>query len=194
MSARSTRFLAVAVVVALAVAVSAVSIAGQGQDRPSFTGQWTVDTPPAPAGGRGPRGGAPADLGSGWTTTFTITQDAAQLTVQYAFFTRGDMQPPTRVVFALDGSETANSVMMGRGTQTEKSRAAWDNNRLVIATTYTFANPATGAPETGKITRTLSLDPNGLLVVEVLRHGVLGGPDTTSRTAHRRAGSGGARP
>ncbi|HET9373236.1 MAG TPA: hypothetical protein VFO19_23395 [Vicinamibacterales bacterium] len=78
--------------------------------------------------------------------------------------------------------------MRGRGIQTERSRARWDGARLVITTTYTFANPATNAPETGTTTRTLSLDESGALVVDVVRHGVLGGADTTTRTTYRKAG------
>ena len=68
----------------------------------------------------GPRGRG--DMGSGWGSTITITQDAARLTVEYAFFSRGDMQPPLKFVYALDGSETKNSVMMGRGIQGQTSR------------------------------------------------------------------------
>jgi hypothetical protein len=158
------------------------------QDRPSFAGQWTAVAPVSEPGARGGRGAVRGDMGSGWANTITITQDAARLTVQYAFFARGDMQPPTRVVYALDGSESANDVMRGRGIQTERSRAKWDGARLVITTTYTFANPATNAPETGTTTRTLSLDESGALVVEVVRHGVLGGADTTTRTTYRKAG------
>jgi hypothetical protein len=174
--------LTIGVVLALATPAGA-------QDRPNFAGQWTAIAPAPDPGARGGRGGAPADMGSGWPGAIAITQDASRLTVQYSFFGRGDMQPPTRVVYALDGSETANDVMMGRGIQTERSRARWDGNRLVITTTYAFANPATNAPETGTTTRTFSLDANGALVLDVVRHGALGGADTTTRTTYRKAGA-----
>src|SRR5687768_7442126 len=99
------------------------------QPRPDFSGRWTsVPDPavqpaqpvPSPAGQRG--GGLPVrsgDMGSGWGSTVTIVQTATALTVEYAFFTRGDMQPPLKFAFALDGSESKNTVMMGRGFQVE---------------------------------------------------------------------------
>lgn len=166
-----------------AFVVATAPIWTMAQERPSFAGRWAVDAP-AP-GGRG-RGAVRADMGSGWGNAITLTQDASRLTVEYAFFTRGDMQPPTRVVFALDGSESTNSRMMGRGIQAERSRARWEAAALVITTTYTFANPATDKPETGSMTRTISLESPDLLVVDVVRHGVLGGQDTKTQTKYRR--------
>lgn len=60
-------------------------------------------------------------MGSGWGSTITLAQTARVLTVEYAFFTRGDMQPPVKFTFALDGSESKNTVMMGHGYQVERS-------------------------------------------------------------------------
>ncbi len=96
-------------------------------------------------------------MGSGWGSTITVTQDAARLTVEYAFFGRGDMQPPLKFVYALDGSETKNSVMMGRGMQVQTSRTAWDGAKLKITTLHTLADPATGKPMTAEVVQTLSL-------------------------------------
>ena len=73
-------------------------------------------------------------MGSGWGSTITITQDAARLTVEYTFFARGDMQPPLKFVYALDGSETKNSVMMGRGMQVQTLEDGVGRRRLVITT------------------------------------------------------------
>src|SRR4029434_7956929 len=99
------------------------------------------------------RGGASSgDMGSGWGSNITVTQDANRLTVEYAFFARGDMQPPLRFVYALDGSESKNSVMMGRGIQMQVSKTAWDGDKLVITTTHTFADPATGKPAMATVT------------------------------------------
>jgi hypothetical protein len=90
-----------------------------------------MDDDPDPArrcaagtGRRAPRaaGRTAGDVGSGWGSTITITQSATSLTVEYAFFTRGDMQPPLKFVYALDGSESKNTVMMGRGIQTQTAR------------------------------------------------------------------------
>jgi hypothetical protein len=191
-----------------------VAAAVIAQSKPDFSGRWTSEPEPAavappgaggaPAGagagrgvgaarGAGPqRAGGPGpgrgrgDMGSGWGPTITITQDANRLTVEYAFFARGDMQPPLRFVYALDGSETRNSVMMGRGIQVQTSRAGWNAEKLVITTTHTFAHPETGKPMTQDVTQTLSLESSASLVVETTRAGVLGGSTTTTKTAYRK--------
>jgi hypothetical protein len=125
-------------------------------------------------------------MGSGWGPTITITQDAARLTVEYAFFARGDMQPPLRFAYALDGSETKNTVMMGHGMQTQTSTARWDGAKLVITTRHSFLDPATNKPSATVVTQTLSLESPTSLVVEVTRAGVAGGPATTTKTAYRK--------
>ncbi|MGH7554208.1 MAG: hypothetical protein ACREMQ_14470 [Longimicrobiales bacterium] len=182
-----------------AVALLAGSVAAQ---RPDFSGRWTTQPDPAATaqrgsvpdsaqgqrGGRagGGRGGRVGDMGSGWGSTITIAQDANALTVEYAFFGRGDMQPPLRFIYALDGSETKNSVMMGRGTQTQLSKAMWDADKLVITTRHSFANPENGQPMTSEVTQTLSLESAAALVVETVRGGVMGGPASTTRTVYRK--------
>jgi hypothetical protein len=125
-------------------------------------------------------------MGSGWGSTITITQDTARLTVEYAFFGRGDLQPPLRFSYALDGSESRNTVMMGNGMQVQTSRAAWEGDTLVITTWHTFTNPDTGKPERAEVKHALSLESPSALVVEVARAGVLGGPATTTRTVYRK--------
>ena len=155
-----------------------------------FSGRWTTDPDPAaqPAGGApgAGRGGARGDMGSGWGPTITITQNAQQLTVEYAFFARGDMQPPLRFVYALDGSETKNTVMMGHGMQVQTSRAKWDGAKLAITTRHSFVDIATNKPATTEITQTLSLESPTALVVEVTRPGVGSGPATTTKTVYRK--------
>src|SRR5688572_33215568 len=111
--------------------------------------------PPARGGAAGGRGGRMGDMGSGWGSSITITQDANRLTVEYAFFGRGDMQPPLRFVYALDGSETRNRMMMGRGIQELPARTTWENDQLVITTVHTFANPADGKPMTSEVRQAL---------------------------------------
>jgi hypothetical protein len=125
-------------------------------------------------------------MGSGWGSPITITQDATKLTVEYAFFARGDMQPPLRFIYALDGSESRNSVMMGRGIQLQTSKTAWDGDRLVITTTHSLVDPSSGKPATATVTQTLSLESPTSLVVETSRTSALGGPTTTARTTYRR--------
>ena len=169
------------------------------QAKPSFAGRWTTEPEAATApagtgqrgtggggGGGGQRGGGRGDMGSGWGATFTIAQDAARLTVEIPYFARGDMQPPLRFVYALDGTETKNSVMMGRGIQRETSKTTWDADKLVITTLHETQSPDTGKPMTVEVRRILSFE-SGALVVETLRKGILGGPDVTTRTTYRRA-------
>jgi hypothetical protein len=171
---------------------------------PDFSGRWTTDPAPSadtPAqtgaargaagqrgGGQrgGRRGGGRGDMGGGWGSTITITQDAARLTVEYAFFTRGDMQPPLKFAYALDGSETRNTVMMGRGMQTQVSKTGWNGETLVITTAHTFADPATGKPMTTEVKQALTLESPTSLVLETTRAGVMGGPATTTRTVYRK--------
>lgn len=164
-----------AFVVAVLIAVSG------GQTPPDLSGRWTTEAAP---GQQAPRGRP--DLGSGWGSTITLTQDPRQLTVEYAFFTRGDMQPPLKFTYALDGSESRNAVMMGRGTQAERSTCAWDDQTLVITTTHPFTNPETGKAESIDVVRRLSLESPDSLVVETTRAGVLGGPPSTARVVYRR--------
>jgi hypothetical protein len=192
---------------ALTVAVFVTSLAmiptiAGAQAKPDFTGRWTTDpdpaaaapTPaPAPApggrgagtGGRGGRG--TATMGSGWGSTITIAQDSARLTVEYAFFGRGDMQAPLKFTYVPGGSPTRNSVMMGRGIQEQTSHAVWEGDKLAITTTSTIPNPAgTGAPLTIEIKQVLSLESPASLVVETTRAGFLGGSASTTRTVYRK--------
>lgn len=180
---------------ALAVACL-FGLAVRAQGRPDFSGRWTSDPDPAaaPAGrqggaGGGQRGGGAGragDMGSGWGSPITIAQTATQLTVEYVFFARGDLQPPLKFVYALDGSESRNTVMMGRGMQVQRSKAAWSGDSLVITTIHTFEDPSSRTPATVEVKQTLTLDPSGTLVVETMRGGALGGPATTTRTEYRK--------
>jgi hypothetical protein len=125
-------------------------------------------------------------MGSGWGPTITIAQEANRLTVEYPFFARGDLQPPLKFVYALDGSEARNSVMMGRGIQVQTSKTAWDGDKLIITTVHTFANPANDQPMTIEVKQSLVLESPTVLIVETTRGGVFGGPPSTTRTAYRK--------
>jgi hypothetical protein len=175
----------------IATATGFFSAGAAAQTRPDFAGQWVrQDTAVTEAarGGRagGARGRRTGDMGSGWGPDIAITQDANQLIVEYAFFARGDMQAPLRFVYALNGSETKNSVMMGRGIQVQTSRTAWAGEKLVITTKHSFPHPETGQPMTSEMTQTLSLESPGSLLVETVRSGVLDGPPSTTRTVYRK--------
>jgi hypothetical protein len=171
-----TNLLTGALLVLLAVNVTA-------QTRPDFSGRWTSEPDTQRAAGNTQRAG---DMGSGWGSNITVTQTAERLTVEYAFFARGDMQPPLRFVFALDGAETKNSVMMGRGIQAQTSKTAWEGDKLVITTGHSFAHPETGQLLMSEVKQTLTLEAPTSLVVETTRSGVLGGPPATTRTVYRK--------
>jgi hypothetical protein len=172
---------------AAVVAVMAVTVEAAIQAPADFSGRWTVEVPVAEPGvGRG-RGAARGDMGSGWSSTIAITQDAKQLVVESMVYTRSDLQAQPRFVYALDGSETRNTVMMGRGAQVQSSRAVWEGGSLRITTTHTLSDPSTGNPLTMEVTQTLSLETPTRLVVEVTRGGVLGGPSSTTRTIYTKS-------
>jgi hypothetical protein len=186
---RATGLLAIALLVLISTGVAAA------QTRADFSGRWTTEPEPIAAtapgqraggGGGGAGRGGRGDMGSGWGPTITITQDAAQLTVEYVFFGRGDMQPPLRFRYALDGGETTNSVMMGRGIQTQTSTTKWDGSKLVISTRHTYDDPSTRKPAVLTVTQTVSLESDTSLVVETTRAGALGGPATTTRSVYRK--------
>ena len=182
--------------IVVATCLAAVS----AQSKPDFSGRWTTD--PDPVAGSGRAGNPPAapdpqrggagrtggrgDMGSGWGSTITITQDAAKLVVEYAFFGRGDMQPPLKFVYALDGSATRNSVMMGRGIQTLSSMTKWQGDKLAITTIFPFVDPDSARAMTIEVTQVLSLESPASLVVETTRAATLGGPANTTRTVYRK--------
>ena len=91
-----------------------------------------------------------------------------------------------KFVYALDGSETRNTVMMGRGIEVQMSRATWDGHALAITTTHALTDPVSGKPLTVDVKRRLTLESPTSLVVEVTRDGVLGGKPSTTRTTYRK--------
>ena len=155
-----------------------------------LSGRWTLDAPaiastPAVPGTPAATA-APGDMGSGWGSTITIAQDATRLSVEYAAFSRYDLQPPLTFTYPLDGSVGRNTVMMGRGEQIESSRAQWNGQTLIIITTFDVADRGAGRPFTAELTRTLWLESPTALVVEVTRAGVLGGPASMTRSVYRK--------
>lgn len=152
------------------------------QGRPDFSGQWTIDAGAVPA----ETTPAVGSMGSGWGSAITIEQGANQLTVEYAFFVRGDLQPPLKFTYALDGSETLNTVQMGRGMQTQKSTTTWQGESLVITTVHPFSDPASGQAMTVDVRQRLTVELPASLIVETTRSGVLGGAASTVRTLYRK--------
>jgi hypothetical protein len=125
-------------------------------------------------------------MGSGWGTDITVRQDATTLTIEYAHFSRYDMQPPLKFVYLLNGSETKNTTNMGRGPQEQVSRTAWDGDRLVITTRYSFTPGRDAKPTTSDITQVLSLAAPASLVVETTRGAAMGGQPSTTKTIYKK--------
>ena len=180
---------------ALAVAtlvISGTTNPGSAQARPDFSGRWTVESGAGPLSTGGPAGRpdqgrrAVGDMGSGWGAQLTITQDGRQLIVEPMLFSRYDAAEQPRLVYALDGSETRNDVMISHTTQVRVSRAAWDGQSLRITTLYPGMDPDSGKPLTTEVIHRLSLETPATLVVEVSRGAALGGKATTTRTVYRK--------
>ena len=162
------------------------------QSHPDFSGRWATEPPAATPSARdvaaGTRPPAKVELGSGWGRAITIAQDDRTLTVEWPFFSSYDLQPPLRFVYALDGSETVNTVMMGRGAQKQRARATWNGDALVLITTHSFPDSKTGRSIESEVRQTLTLESPTSLVVETVRGGALGGPPSTSRTVYTKGG------
>jgi hypothetical protein len=171
-----------------ALVISGWLSAGAAAQVPDFSGTWTLE-PAAPAGAPPAPGTPPArgDMGSGWGSPLTITQDAKQLVVIQTLFGRGDMQPPLRFLYALDGTETKNTVMIGHASQTRVSRTAWNGQTLQVTTSYPAVDPDSGKPFTIEVTHRLSLASPTSLVLDVTRGAVLGGQATMSRAVYRKS-------
>lgn len=174
-----------------ALVIALVATVASAQTQPDFSGTWTLDTPAiatTPAVPGTPAAAARSgDMGSGWGPTITITQDRKRLKVEYAFFSRYDLQPSLSFIYPLDGSEGRNTVTMGRGEQVETSTAHWNGQSLVITTTYHVNDHAVGKPFTEEVTRTLSLESPTTMIVDVTRAGVLGGPASKTRVVYKKS-------
>jgi len=176
------------------VGAALLGTAAGAQGHADFSGRWISEPPAAAPSARdaAAQGTRPAertvDLGSGWGRTITITQNDRSLTVEWPYFSAYDLQPPLRFAYALDGSESVNTIMLGRGTQQQRSRAEWAGSSLVITTVHSFIDPATGRKIDSEVRQTLTLASPTSLIVETVRGGVLGGPPSTSRTVYAKGG------
>jgi hypothetical protein len=165
-----------------AIALAAVTRAS-AQQHPNLSGEWSTPPEPVPTG-RG-AGAARGTMGSGWGLRFSASQEPGRFTVQYVFFSTYDLQPPIRQVFALDGSETRNDVMIGHAAVDRRSRAAWRGDTLVLTTVSSAPDPAGGAPRPTQMRQALVLTAPDSLVVETTRTGPAGRP-VVSRTVYTR--------
>ena len=171
------------------VGVGAISVAG-AQGHTDFSGTWTqvadsAGTRPTVAA-TGDASFRTGDMGSGWGSPLTITQRTDSLILEYTVFSRYDLQPPLRLAYPLDGSETRNTVMIGHSESVQRGRVTWQGEALVITTFH--AAPASGrgpAPVT-EMRQALTLESPTSLVVQTTRAGIGGGPNTATRTMYAR--------
>jgi hypothetical protein len=115
-----------------AILLTGLSALRAGQTTPDLTGTWTIDpdkSDPAPAGGRGGRGGNPAQL--------VITKSDTELTVSQG--------GAGNYIYNLDGSERSGPP----GGET-KSTIAWQDDKLVV----TWKREFFAGPERGYVTST----------------------------------------
>ena len=180
-------------VLAATVALGGSAFAGGTQQpSPDFSGRWTPEPLTTPLSTGGPKTRpdqgrlALGDMGSGWAAPLTITQDPAQLVVEQTVFNAYDAQAQPRFRFALDGSETSNTFMIGHTTQVQRSRAAWEGQALRITTQYPGIDPTSGKPFTTEVTHRLRLESPNTLIIEVTRRAPLGGASTTTRSVFRK--------
>jgi hypothetical protein len=154
------------------------------QSQPDFGGSWArADSPEQPA--IAATGDAPfvsGNMGSGWGSPLTISQQANSLAIEYAHFAAYDLQPPLRLVYALDGSDSVNSIMIGHAQSSQHSRAAWHEQTLVISTQ--FAVP--GSDMRVEVQQALTLESPQTLVIETSRSGILGSAPSVTRTRYVR--------
>lgn len=152
------------------------------QSRPDFSGDWVLaDSTPeqrsvAAVGDAGFRTG---NMGSGWGSPLTLRQQPNQLVVEYAFFSTYDLQPRLRLTFALDGSESRNTIMIGHAESILRSSSVWRGDTLVITTEYRAPAGANGAV----VRQALTLPSPTSLIVETTR-GLTSAPQTVTRTTY----------
>lgn len=173
--------------IGLAVLATACFVVGMSaQQTPNFSGAWSGPPPLPPAQSGGPR----ASLGNGWGESFTILQHSDTLTVERVLYRPRDYQPTLKFRYALDGSESHNTILMGRGIQVQRSTAAWEGEKLVLTMLYDVSGADGGETVMCEVTQTLSLQRprqavgETSLVIETRRCGILGGLPSTTRTVY----------
>lgn len=175
-----------AAVLASTVALLLVAADASAQDRPDFSGRWTlIADADAPGGGGGGMGGGGMGGGMGGRgggmfgglgQEATITQDAQRLTI-----TRTTPMGEIQQSYNLDGSPSTNTLSFGQMSVDQVSRASWDGNRLVITTSMDMGG---NAVETRMV---LSLNAQGNLEVEFTAPGRGGGPPTPMTLRYQKA-------
>jgi len=68
-----------------------------------------------------------------------------------------DYQPTLKVHYALDGSESRNTILMGRGVQVQRTTDAWEGENLVLTMLWDVPDSDAAEAVTCEVTQTLSL-------------------------------------
>lgn len=144
------RFAFIAIVLAVVLALPALSAA---QAKPDFTGKWIQDMEKSDPAGGGPGGGG-GGRGPAGPQTITITQTAADLTLE-----RENPNGTIKTVYKLDGSDSVNENPRGKST----TKSVWEGATLV--TTGTQTRIMQGNEVTMELKEVRSIDADGLMVV-----------------------------
>ncbi|HKS57379.1 MAG TPA: hypothetical protein VJS12_18935 [Steroidobacteraceae bacterium] len=154
------------------------------QSNPDFSGSWErADSPEQPSiAASGDAKFVSGDMGSGWGSALTIRQAPNSLAIEDAHFSTYDMQPPLRRVYALDGTDSVNSIMIGHAESTQHSHAAWRGQTLLISTQV----PVPGSDIRVEVQQALTLESSQTLVIETTRSGISGTAPTVTRTRYVR--------
>ena len=92
------------------------------------------------------------------------------------------MQPKLRLVYALDGSDSVNSVMIGHAESTQHSRAVWRKQTLLITT----QTEVPGSTMRVEVQQALTLESPQTLVIETTRSGNFSTGPSVTRTLYVR--------
>ena len=153
--------------------------------RPDFSGTWERADPDPEVPSVASTGDAAfrrGSAGSGWGSPVTLRQDARALVVEYVHFSAYDLQPPVRLTFALDGSDSENTVMIGHAASAQRSRVAWRDQTLVVTTELAGPEPGSRA----QLRQALTLEAPDTLQLETTREGPGGAPPSVTRTTYAR--------
>lgn len=175
-----------AVILLLAIAAG-LPVPAHAQ-RPDLGGTWVLrldSTVARTVAATGDAAFPKGDMGVGWGSPLTIVQTPARLNVTFDAFTAYDLQPKVRFVYALDGVESRNAVVMGSALPS-RSTTVWQDSALVITTTFAAPGSVSAAAEALVVRQTLALDATGRLTIQTRRLGANGTINTVTATYTRR--------
>ena len=165
-----------------------VAASASAQGRPDLGGEWVrVDSAARPiVAAAGDASFPVGDMGSGWDSPLTIRFTADSLVIDFVHFSAYDLQPRVRYAYALDGSESRNTIMLGHYAAAQRSRVTFEGGAVVIETIHRGpADPGT-RPAEYRVRQALTLTSPTTLSVETTRlaPGATGG--NVVRTTWRR--------